>query len=174
MNSKTTSLIIDPTITPTLQIPHVGSSDPEANFPNRETGSLVNHPTLSLIWSSRRRINRVLWSDSPTLGYSDYPSQLPFSVFLLHLSNLSQRSFSAFSPRLDISTLGWTPRLNGALDVSSRLVSALGVSTRRCIRYLGYDLDVISKRHKKSYKYDLTNSLVTLIALSHDHQNHSK
>ena len=158
MNSKTTSLIIDPTITPTLQIPHVESSDLEANFPNRETGSLVNHPTLSPIWSSRRRINRVLWSDSPTLGYSDYPSQLPFSVFLLHLSNLSQRSFSAFSPRLDISTLGWTPRLDGALDVlsrrcigllvltahwTSRLDGALDISSRRRIGRLGYGLDVI-------------------------------
>jgi hypothetical protein len=31
-----------------------------------------------------------------------------------------------------------------------------------------------SKGPKKSYKYDLINSLVPLIVLSHDHQNHSK
>jgi len=30
-----------------LQKPHVGSSDPEANFPTQETGSLVNAPGIS-------------------------------------------------------------------------------------------------------------------------------
>ena len=62
---------------------------------------------------------------------------------------------SAFSLRLDISTLGWTPRLDGALDVSSRwcigrLVStvhwtsrldgALDILSRRCIGHLVYDV----------------------------------
>ena len=32
----------------------------------------------------------------------------------------------------------------------------------------------LSKGPKKSYKYDLANSLVPLIVLLHDHQNHSK
>ena len=44
--------------------------------------------------------------------------------------------------------------------------------SRRYIGRLGYGL--ASKGPKESYKYDLVNSLVSLIALSHDHQNHSK
>ena len=42
-------------------------------------------------------------------------------------------ALSLFLLRLDIYTVGWTPRLDGALDISSQ----------RCIRRLGYDLDVI-------------------------------
>ena len=63
-------------------------------------------------------------------------------------------SISVFSLRLDISTVDWTPRLDGALDVSD----------------IAWTL---SKGSKESYKYDLANSLVPLIALSLDHQNHS-
>ena len=158
-------------ITLTLQIPHVGSSDPEANFPTRETASLQNATSHTPTWSSTRWINRVLWSDSPTLWCSDYPSQLPFSVFLFHLSNLSQRSFGHTKYILSllfhcdtssqqcighlVSTVHWTSRLDGALDVSDMVWMS-------------------SKGPKKSYKYDLANSLVMLIALSLDHQNHSK
>ena len=60
-------------------------------------------------------------------GLSDLTENLLFLFFLLHLSN------SAFSLRLSISTVGWTPRLDGALDVSSL----------RCIGRLGYGLDSI-------------------------------
>ena len=154
MNSKTTSLIIHPTITPTLQIPRVGSSDPEANFPTRETGSLGNAPSISptlLFW---RRIIRLLWSDSPTMWVSDYPVTLCFFCFLVSLVQLVA-AVSAFLLRLDISTVGWTSRLDGALDVSNVAWT-------------------LSKGPKESYKYNLANSLVSLIVLSLDHQNHSK
>ena len=81
---------------------------------------------------------------------SDYPGSLCFSCFLV---------------ALDISMVGWTSRLDGALDVLSR----------RCIGHLVSTVHwTSSKGPRKSYKYDLTNSLVPLIALSLDHQNHSK
>ena len=51
--------------------------------------------------------------------------------------------------------VGWTPRLDGALDVSD----------------IAWTL---SKGLKETYKYNLANSLVPLIVLSLDHQNHSK
>ena len=70
-----------------------------------------------------------------------------FPVSLLH--------FSAFSLRVDVSTVGWTPRLNSVLDVSDIVWT-------------------LSKGPKESYKYNLANSLVSLIVLSLDHQNHSK
>ena len=139
-----------------LERGYVGSSDPEASSPTRETGSLVNHPMLSPTWSSRRRINRVLWLDSPTLGYSDYPSQLLFSVFLLHLSNSSQRSFGQCNSllfhcvlislrwigRLN-SMVHWMSRFNGALDISSRRYIGRLVSTVYWTSRLEYGLDSI-------------------------------
>ena len=84
-------------------------------------------------------------------------------------------SINAFSLRLDISMVVWTPRLDGALDVST-----MNWTSRRCIGRLDGALDVSdmiwtsSKGPKKSYKYDLANSLVSFIALSYNHQNHSK
>ena len=73
--------------------------------------------------------------------YSDYPTPLKTSCFLVALVQLVAAviwtlqiySIPAFSLRLDIYTVGWTPRLDGALDISSQ----------RCIGRLGYDLDVI-------------------------------
>ena len=135
------SLIIYSTITPTLQIPRVGSSDREANFPTRETSSLVNAPSISptlLFW---RQIIRLLWSDSPTMWVSDYPVTLCFFCFLVSLVQLVAAviwtlqiySISAFLLRLDISTVGWTSRLDGALDIPSR----------RCIGRLECCLDSI-------------------------------
>jgi len=87
---------------------------------------------------------------------------------LLHLSNLSQRSFGHSKyiygglytssrrciGRL-VSTVHWASRLSGALDVSDMVWTS-------------------SKGPKESYKCDLANLLVSLIALSYDHQNHSK
>ena len=74
----------------------------------------------------------MLWSDSPTMGVSDYPSLLYFSCFLVALVQLvaavfwTSRDVSIFSLRLDISTVGWMPRrcigrLNSALDVSDMI-----------------------------------------------------
>ena len=107
----------------------------------------------------------------PTSGYSDYPNSLSFLCFFVALVQLVVAviwtlqiySISVFSLRLDISTVDWhlvstvhwTSRLDGALDVSD----------------IAWTL---SKGSKESYKYDLANSLVPLIALSLDHQNHSK
>ena len=74
------------------------------------------------------------------MGVLDYPSSLCFSCFLVALVQLIaaviwtlQIFLSVFSLRLDISTVGWTPRLDSALDISSR----------RCIGRLGYCLDSI-------------------------------
>ena len=134
--------------------------------------ALKDAPSICPTLLIPRRIIWLLLSVSPTTRVSDYPNPLYFSVFLLHLSNSSQRSFghskyilSVFSLRLDISMVDWTPRLDGALDVSSR----------RCIgRFVSMVDWTQSKGPKESYKYDLANSLVPLIALSLDHQNHSK
>jgi len=68
----------------------------------------------------------------------------------LHLSNSSQQSFGHFK-----YIRWWFGRLDGELDVSDMVWTP-------------------SRDPKKSYKYDLANSLVPLIALSLDHQNHSK
>ena len=95
--------------------------------------------------------------------YSDYPTPLKTSCFLVALVQLVAvviwtlqiYAISTFSLRLDIYMVGWTHRLDGALDVSDMVWTS-------------------SKGSKKSYKYDLANSLVMLIALSLDHQNHSK
>jgi len=55
---------------------------------------------------------------------------------------------------LSVSTVVWTSRrLDGELDVSDMVWT-------------------LSKRPKKSYKYDLANLLVSLIAFVTDHQNH--
>ena len=76
--------------------------------------------------------------------------------------------------------LGWTPRLDGALDVSSRRCIGRLDSTVHWTSRLDGALDVSdmtwtsSKGPKKSYKYDLANLLVPLNALSLDHQNQSK
>ena len=73
---------------------------------------------------------------------------------------MSQRWSGRLDGELDISTMNWTSqwcigRLDGALDVSDIIWT-------------------LSKGPKESYKYDLANSLVPLIALSRDHQNHLK
>ena len=116
-----------------------------------------------------------------TFGLSD-PTGIFY--FLFHLSNSSQRSFgrlvSAFSLRLDIFAVDWMLRLDGALNVLSRHCIGHLISTVHWTSRLDGALDVSdmvwmsSKGPKKSYKYDLANLLVPLIALSFDHQNHSK
>ena len=85
-------------------------------------------------------------------------------LILLHLSNASQRSFG-----LSISTVHWTWRLDGGLDLASRRWNRLGVSTVNWICW------IISMGPNKSYKYNLTNLLVSLIImLSLNHQNHKQ
>ena len=82
------------------------------------------------------------------------------------------------SLRLDISTVDWTPRLNSALDVSYRwcirhLISAVHWTSRLDGALHVSDIAwTLSKEPKESYKYDFANSLVPLIALSYNHQNH--
>ena len=86
--------------------------------------------------------------------------------FLFHCCTCPTRR----SGHCDLISLRWVGCLVGELDISSQ----------RCIGRLDGALDVLditwtlSKGPKESYKYDLVNSLVPLIALSHDHQNHSK
>jgi len=147
-------------ISPTIRIPHVGSSGSEADFPTRVTGSLDVDPTISptLLVCTRRIIRSHLNPETQNLselirrcfssvgssgcigrivrpwGCRIIRSHCVFPISLLHLSNSSQRSFEHSKYiRFDISTVGWTSRLDGALDVLSR----------RCIGRLGYCLDSI-------------------------------
>ena len=81
-----------------------------------------------------RQIIRLHWSDSLTMGVSDYSVTLCFSCFLVALVQLVAAiiwtlqiySISTFSLRLDISTVGWMPRrcigrLNSELDISDMI-----------------------------------------------------
>ena len=137
--------------------------------------SLKNAPIICPTLLPSHRINRVHWSDSPTVEALDYPNLLRFSCFFVALVQLV-----AAVIWLDISMVGWTPRLDGVLDILSRRCIGHLVSTVYWTPRLNGALDVSdmtwtsSKGPKKSYKYNLANSLVSLIALSHDHQNHSK
>ena len=97
-----------------------------------------------------RRIIRLHWSDSPTIGVSDYPVTLCFSCFLVVLVQLVGLSLLFHCDLISlrwvghlVSTVHWTSRLDGAMDVSE----------------IAWTL---SKGHKESYKYDLANSLVPL------------
>jgi len=119
-SSKTSSLQNHPSLCPTFISIASDNPIPQTVFQNAKTGSLKNTITHSPSLHLLRRIIRLLWLDSPTLWCSDYPSQLPFSISMVHLSNLSQQSFGHFKYiGLDISALDWTPRLDGALDVST-------------------------------------------------------
>ena len=90
----------------------------------------------------------------------DHPTQKDILSLLFHCDLISLRWVGHL-----VLTVHWTSCLDGALDISSR----------RCIGRLVSTVHwTLSKRPKESYKYDLANSLVPLIALSHDHQNHSK
>ena len=111
----------------------------------------------------------------------------PTAIFCFHVAlvqlvaaviwTLQIYALSLFLLRLGISAM---LRLDGAFDVLSQRCFGHLVLTAHWTSRLGGALDVSdmvwtsSKGPKKSYKYDLANSLVSLIALSHDHQNHSK
>ena len=123
---------------------------------------MKNSPRQSPTRFSTRQIIRMLCPDSPTLGLSDYPILLCFSVSLLYLSNSSQRSFGHSKYILsllfhcDLISLRWFGRLVGELDVSTMNWTSL-----RCIGCLDGVLDVsdmiwtLSKGPKESYKYNL-------------------
>ena len=116
-------------------------------------------------------------------GYSDYPNSLSFLCFFVALVQLVAAvtwtfqiySISAFSLRLDISTVNWTPGLDGELDASSRRCIGHHASTVHWIFRLDGALDVsdiawtLSKGPNESYRYALANSLVSLITLSLNH-----
>ena len=127
---------------------------------------------------STRRIIRLFWSVYPTwhiwiirphwnflflvplvqlVAAVIWTSRLCFFTATWYLCGGLDASSRRCIERL-VSTLHWTSHLDGALDISSRW----------CIGHTS------SKGPKKSYKYDLANSLVSLIALSLDHQNHSE
>ena len=118
-----------------------------------------------------RRIIRVLWCVYPTQCIRIIRPHWKLPVSLLHLSNLSQRSFGHSKYILsmlfhcDLISLWWIGHLVSTMHWTSHLDSALDVSD------IAWTL---SKGTKESYKYDLANSLVPLIALSLDHQNHLK
>ena len=120
-----------------------------------------------------------------SFGLSDPTETSCFFVALVQLVaaiiwTLQIYSISVVSLRLDIFAVDWTLRLDGALDTSSRRCIGHLVLTVHWTSHLDGAMDVsdmvwtLSKGLKKYYKYDLANSLVPLIALSLDHQNHSK
>ena len=92
-------------------------------------------------------------SDILTIGVLDYPVTL-FFCFLVALVQLVAAVNLCFFTATKVS-LRWFGRLVGELDVSNMVWT-------------------LSKGPKESYKYDLANSLVPLITLSLDHQNHSE
>jgi len=58
----------------------IGSSEREGSFRPWKTLSLKDAPSISPTRIFIRRIIRLLWSDSPTLGSSDYPNPLSFPI----------------------------------------------------------------------------------------------
>ena len=103
----------------------------------RSENATSDHPTLKAIFQlekkalwwmlralvrhskSMRWIIRLHWSDSPTLGVSDYPVTLCFSCFIVALVQLVATVTATWYlyGGLDVSSVNWTSRLNGALDV---------------------------------------------------------
>ena len=127
---------------------------------------MQNATTQNPMHILKGRTIRVHCPVYPTSGYSDYPNSLSFLCFFVALVQLVAAVIwtfqiyyiSAFSLRLDIYTVGWTPRLDGALDTSSR----------RCIRHVVLTVHWTSRILLGLYPWDLK------IVLSLDHQNHSK
>ena len=78
---KTDSLENDLRDTPTGEFLSVGLSGLEGIFALGKPDSLKNTPAISPTPLPWRWINWAHWSDSPTLGWSDYPSSLSFPVF---------------------------------------------------------------------------------------------
>ena len=130
-------------------------------------------------------IRGLLWrvslhaSDNPTLKKILNPgNQVLWRITRL----LVRRCFSCVGSS---GCIGRIVRPSGCRIIRSRCVfpvSLLHLSnlSQRLFGRLVGELDVLdvvwtlSKGLKESYKYDLANLLVPLIALSHDYQNHSK
>ena len=76
------------------------------------------------------------------------------------------------------SCIGRIVRPSGCRIIRSHSVFPVFLLHLISLRWVGHLVSTVhwtsSKGPRKSYKYDLTNSLVPLIALSLDHQNHSK
>ena len=78
---KTASLYIALRHSSTTQLLSIRSSEHEVHFHTSETSSLKDTPSYSPTHIMQRRIILLLWSDSPTMGVSDYPGTLRFSYF---------------------------------------------------------------------------------------------